>query len=112
MLSNLIKHLIFIAFCTFSVSTLASSFNELWSKSGGQLLQPLDGKQTNDNRMNLQAADNNPPIEMEISNLAINQSGASAFVAGKVTDVNSVLRLSVDGEDIFISDEGEFEFKI
>jgi hypothetical protein len=112
MLSNLIKHLIFIVFCTFSVSTLASSFNELWSKSGGQLLQPSDGKQTNGNRMNLQAADNNPPIEMEITNLEINQSGASAFVTGKVRDMNSVLRLSVDGEDVFLSDEGIFEFKI
>ena len=75
-------------------------------------MQPSDGKQTNGNRMNLQAADNNPPIEMEITNLEINQSGASAFVTGKVRDMNSVLRLSVDGEDVFLSDEGIFEFKI
>ena len=112
MLSNLIKHLIFIAFCTFSVSTLASSFNELWSKSGGQLLQSSDGEQINGNSMNLQAADNYQPIEMEITNLEINQSGASAFVAGKVRDMNSVLRLSVDGEDVLLSDDGEFAFKI
>ena len=112
MLSNLIKQLIFIVFFTSSVSTLASSFDELWSKSGGQLLQPSDGKQTNGNSMNLRAADNNPSIEMDITNLEINQTGASAFVAGKVGDMNRVLRLSVDGEDIFLSDEGEFEFKI
>lgn len=75
-------------------------------------MQPSDGKHTNGNLKNLRAADNNSTVEMEITNLKINQSGASAFVAGKVRDIKSVLRLSVDGEDVFLSDEGEFEFKI